>query len=94
MAALIEGAEDLAYLMGWDKSDKTQKTGIQREMFLQLTEEEKIIVALLEQTEAISFDQLFYLAKLSSSKMASLLLNLEFKGLIKQLPGQRYVLVS
>jgi DNA processing protein len=96
VAGLIENAEDLAYHMHWQANDKDQhqKQGKQQELFIQLTEDEKIIVALLKQTEAMAFDHISSASNFSNSKVAGLLLNLEFKGLVKPLPGKQYVIVA
>lgn len=95
VAGLIENAEDLAYNMHWNSNNnQKQKRGKQQELFIQLTEDEKIIVALLTQTEAMAFDHISSASNFSNSKVAGLLLNLEFKGLVKPLPGKQYVLVA
>jgi DNA processing protein len=40
-----------------------------------------------------SIDELSYVFQLTPSEMASLLLNLEFKGVIKSLPGKRFCML-
>lgn len=91
-AALIESAEDIAYIMRWE--EPTGAPPQQPSLFVELTEEEKIIVDLLEQKETAGIDELTYNSQMTSSTMASLLLSLEFKGLIKTLPGKRYTLLN
>ncbi|MEM1318657.1 MAG: DNA-processing protein DprA [Bacteroidota bacterium] len=88
-AALIESATDLAALMRWDSPPQT---GIQKELFVNLDTEEQQIVDLLRQHEEIGIDRLTALTTKSTSQMASLLLQLEFKGLLRVLPGKRYML--
>jgi DNA processing protein len=90
-AALIENARDLAYVMCWDRP--LPAASVQQSLFVDLTEEEKKIVNLLNNSEGISFDQLTLDSRMTNSEMASLLLQLEFKGVVKSLPGKRYVLV-
>lgn len=90
-AALIEKADDVAYIMRWEALDN-QKS-IQHQLFIEYSEDEKIVVDLLKQQESASIDELTSKTKLASSKMAGLLLELEFKGAIRTLPGKRYVLV-
>ena len=90
-AALIEDAKDIAYIMRWPEVD--QPKIIQKHLFLELGVDEKYIVDLLGQKEEIGFDQLAYATGKTSSEMTSILLELEFKGLIKTLPGKRYMLV-
>jgi len=91
-AALLESAEDIAYVMRWEKTEG--ETSVQRQLFVELSAEEKVIVDLLRGTEEMSIDRLIYESKLHGSAIASLMLNLEFKGVVKTLPGKRYVLVS
>ncbi len=90
-AALIERAKDLVYVMRWPQMDEAKI--IQQQLFVELGEDEKYVVDLLRQTESSSMDQLTYAMGKSGSEMASLLLDLEFKGVIKSLPGKRYMLV-
>lgn len=89
-AALIQSAEDLAYVMRWDTSRKGQSNQIS--LFADLTTEEKIVVDLLTRYDMLSIDQLTYESQLAGSEMASVLLELEFKGKIRTLPGKRYML--
>ena len=90
-AALIESAKDIGYIMRWEEMD--QQKEVQRQLFVELNDQEKIIADLLKQTDEVGIDQLTYKSKLSPSQVASLLLSLEFKGLVKTLPGKRYMLV-
>lgn len=90
-AALIEGAEDLAYIMGWE--EETIAAGVQQQLFSELSSDEKLVVDLLRQNEGASIDKLTYESRMTGSCMAAVLLNLEFKGLIRSLPGKRYMLM-
>ena len=89
-AALIESAKDLEYLMGWE--NKKGKPAIQKQLFVNLTPEEEIIVSLLKEKGTLYIDNLCLLAKFPTSKAAMVLLNLEFSGLVKALPGKLYQL--
>lgn len=90
-ASLIESAEDIAYIMRWDK--KSERKSVQKSLFVELTEKEQQIVDLLQNVEDLSIDKLSQETQLNSSKMAELMLDLEFKGIVKTLPGKRYILV-
>ncbi len=90
-AALINCAGDLLDNMGWTIHKKgTQKK--QRELFIEFTPEEKIIVDLLQQKETMQVDELYFKSALSSSAMAQALLMLEMQGVIVNLPGKIYQL--
>jgi len=87
-AALIQSGKDISYVMGWESNSK--KTPKQQKLFVELDSEEKMIVEILRENEACSIDYIVLQSKLSTSKIASLLLNLEFKGIVKNLPGKMY----
>lgn len=90
-AALIESVEDLEYIMGW-KTNKNKPSEIQKELFSELEEDEKTIVDLLSQHGELTLDQITIHVNSPVSKVSSLLLSLEFKGLVKSLPGKLYKL--
>lgn len=90
-ASLIESAEDIAYIMRWNK--KNNEKVVQKNLFVELSEKEKQIVELLQNSEDLSIDKLSEKTRLNSGKMAELMLDLEFKGIVKTLPGKRYILV-
>ncbi len=89
-AALLEGAKDLAYVMQWGAKSKPKQ--IQKSLFVELNNNQKEIIELLTKTEQLSVDQINSVLALTNSEMAGELLDLEFKGLIKSLPGKRYLL--
>ncbi|MDZ4710186.1 MAG: DNA-processing protein DprA [Saprospiraceae bacterium] len=90
-AALIENGHDLALSMNWEKS--TLQT-IQRSLFVELNESEQLVITLLKQQEYLSIDRMYQEIKQSPSEIAGLLLELEFKGVIKALPGKKYMLIN
>ena len=90
-ATLIENGEDLGYFMNWNITERCQN--IQKELFVELDEEEKNIVALLREKNDLDIDDICHLTQLKTSYLASILLNLEFKGVLKSLPGKRYILI-
>jgi DNA processing protein len=91
-ANLVECASDVAYLMGWQ--DKTSITPItQRQLFIELDENERIIVELLKAEGSVHVDQVSLHTNLFGSRLAAALLNLEFQGIIVSLPGKVYKLL-
>lgn len=90
-AALITSASEIAYLMGWKKKEEKQKT-VQKQLFVELTEDEKIIASILSEKGQCNIDTLSLLAKMSMSKTAATLLNMEFLGTVISLPGKIYKL--
>jgi len=91
-AALIESVEDIEYLLGWDIEETENKT-IQMQLFNNLNEEELLIVDTLKTNGEMPFDHIFLQTKLPVSSVSAMLLNLEFSGVVKSLPGKVYKLL-
>ncbi|MDR1591768.1 MAG: DNA-processing protein DprA [Prevotellaceae bacterium] len=85
-ATLISSAADLEGVMGWTSSNRRT---IEQPLFDELTEIEQEIIEILHR-EPLHLDMLSRMMKLPVQKMSPLLVQMEFKGLIKALPGQRY----
>ncbi|MGF7138282.1 DNA-processing protein DprA [Roseimarinus sediminis] len=88
-AAMIESAADLIAFMGWEPSHIPW----QQPLLVELNAEEEGIVALLRNSEVATTDYIARSINLPVQKINSLLLDLEFKGLIKSLPGSRFKLL-
>lgn len=87
-ALLISSIDDLAQQMKWT-GKKQKSSGIQKALFQKLSAKEQIIVNLLkEHSKAI--DRLKAESNLKPSEIAEVLLNLEFYGLVRPLPGKMY----
>jgi DNA processing protein len=95
-ASLIESADDVIRFMNWEENsnlDKRNET-IQTALFEQLTDEEQGIVSILRQhSEGININELSVLLKMPFSQLSSKLLDMEFRGLVKCLPGGMYRVV-
>jgi DNA processing protein len=91
-AALIETAGDIQYFLGWGK-DNQANLPRQRNLFTELTDEENRIIKLLEAEEKLPVDVISIRMDLPVSRISSLLLNLEFNGIVKVLPGNYYKLI-
>jgi DNA processing protein len=91
-AALIESGEDIRYMMGWDIKE-SGKTFQQRKLFIELTPEEERVVNILSEKGETGIDDLTFTSQLTMSKCSAALLNLEFEGIVKSLPGKIYSLV-
>jgi len=91
-AGLINNANDLLENMGWVQQKRSSPKK-QRELFIELSADEKIIVDILQEKENIQVDELYFKTGLSSSTVASVLLMLEMRGVVVSLPGKIYKLV-
>lgn len=89
-AHLIQSVNDLEYIMGW-KAEETKKNN-QTKLFVELTSDEKIIYDILNNQDKIAIDDIALLAKLPMSNTGSILLEMEFKNLVKSLPGKMFKL--
>jgi DNA processing protein len=90
-AALLTEAEQLVDSLGWQQ--KKIKPKPQRELFIELSTDEKIIVDILKEKDSIHLDELFLNSGLSSSAIAASILNLELQNIVLSLPGKMYKLV-
>ncbi len=89
-AGLIENAKDFVDQMMWDQLDGSKE--IQTQLFIELDSKETVIVDNIRKKHKITIDELAFELKTTQSELATLLLNLEFKGIIKSLPGKRFIL--
>ncbi len=91
-ASLINGADDLLEMMNWS-AHPGPAVKKQRELFIELSPDEKIIIDILQQRENIQIDELYFKSGLSSSGVAAALLMLEMQGLVASLPGKVYKMI-
>lgn len=90
-ASLIQSSADFLESMDWKPAKQAAMQ--QASLFLNLDPIEERVVHCLQEKKELSLDILGLLAKLPVHELSALLLNLEFKGLIRSLPGKRYSLV-
>ncbi len=91
-AQLLTTAEELLQYMNWtDNKPKTKK--LQRQLFIEFTDTEKIVYDLLSEKEAVHIDELFLKSKLSSSTVAAALLTLEMQNIVASMPGKLYRII-
>ncbi len=86
-AHLIEDVLNLRYVMRWDSEVKIEK---QTSLFREFTEEEKLIMDCFGDNAIANLDDIIVKSGLPTTKIAALLLNLEFDGVLMALPGKRY----
>lgn len=93
-AMLIQSAEDLVKAMGWDVESQSKKPdGVQRCLFLDLSEEEQRVVNLLDKRGELHINTLVVETELPVHKMNALLFELEMKGVVRVLVGGVYQLL-
>ncbi|MCZ2277904.1 MAG: DNA-processing protein DprA [Bacteroidia bacterium] len=89
-AALAESAADIAYMMGWEIEKKVENKTQQRQLFIELDGDEKTVYNFISQNGKSHIDLITGKVSLPVSKLSATLLSLEFKGLLKSLPGKMY----
>ena len=87
-ANLVTSAVDIMYTMRWDIDTKV--VAKQMRLFRDFSEEEKLIMDVFEDKNIVHLDDIIVGTELSPSKIASVLLSLEFDGVLTALPGKRY----
>ncbi|MEO6187621.1 MAG: DNA-processing protein DprA [Ginsengibacter sp.] len=90
-AALITSGDDLLENMGW-KVSKKPKAKKQKELFIELTPDEKVVVEILQSQEQVHIDEIYFKSKLNSSSVAAALLMLEMQNVVISMPGKMYKL--
>jgi DNA processing protein len=92
-AHLITAAKDLEYIMNWDSAVKPEK----KEHFLLENyepNEQVVLKILLDNNKQMMIDDISWRANIGISQLASILLGLEFKGVIASLPGKIYKIIK
>ncbi|MEP7171102.1 MAG: DNA-processing protein DprA, partial [Bacteroidota bacterium] len=92
-AALIESAKDIEYIMGWEEKQSKKIKNVQRNLFIELNAEEKSLIDFISLNGSMNIDAICSNMTLPVSKVSATLLNLEFKGMLKSLPGKIYELI-
>ena len=88
-AALIQDASDLAKFMGWENKNEKTKS-IQPELFGNLSPDEEKIAGIMRVNGEMGIDEITIRSEMSMTMVAAALLNLEFKGMVRVLPGKVY----
>ena len=94
-AHLITSAEDLAYFMDWSREEDILQDRSPSPDFDGLNEDErKVVEILMANKEGIHIDMLSWQSGIPMNKIASVLLKLEFEGMIKSLSGKKLKLIK
>lgn len=90
-AALLQSADDIEYILNWEAPKEAVK---QKQIFIELNDNEKKILSALKYGETAMVDQICRNTGMPVYQVSSILLDLEFKGLIRSLPGKMYELTG
>lgn len=88
IAALVRSADDIRYSMGWEGKAKNQKSKM--DLLSKFENDDKVILSIIMEKEKAPIDDIILISGLGATKAASILLKLEFAGVISGLPGKLY----
>ncbi|MEP0263324.1 DNA-processing protein DprA [Dokdonia sp.] len=91
-AHMLTSAADLAYILNWTLKEN-KPSPIQKKLFVELDEEEKCVWRFLKEQGKEQLDLIALHCKLPTYKIASTLLTMELKGVVRPLPGKLFELV-
>jgi DNA processing protein len=91
-AQLITSATELVDTMQWNDQRTKSPKKIQRELFIEMSKEERIIVDILKEKGMVHIDEINMKAGLSSSAIANAILSLEMQTVVVGRPGKMYAL--
>ena len=83
---------DVPYILNWQLEDD-KKPVIQKQLFVELDATEKVIYNYLKVNEKQQLDVIAINCQLPIFKVASVLLNMELKGVVRPLPGKLFEVV-
>ena len=84
----MSSVEDLRVVMRWDEEKK--QTPRQMRMFREFSDDEQKVMNVFGNETIVYLDKIITETDLSTTKIASILLSLEFDGVLTALPGKRY----
>jgi DNA processing protein len=89
-ANLFNSVKDLEYIMNWSSDAPTLSPALDLSSFE--PDEQTVIQILKAKNSPMMVDELSIRSSLNPSKLASILLTLEFKNIVKSLPGKMFTL--
>lgn len=92
-AVLIQSAEDFVNAMCWDNPLAAKKEPRQQELFVELTEEEQLIVNTLKNVDDKQINHIVVESGIPYSRVSVLMFELEMKGVVAPIGGARYRLL-
>lgn len=96
-ASLLTSAEDFVKDMGWQTDAQllqAQADGIQRTVFPDLSDEERKIAGILDESGDLQLNQLSVKSNIPIGQLTALLFQMEMKGVIRPLAGGTYHLMT
>lgn len=89
-AHVLTSAADVIYHLGWQLKESTKPR--QTQLFVELDAEEKLVYSFLKEKDKELLDVIALECNLPVYKIATILMNMELKGLVRPLPGKLFQL--
>lgn len=86
VAALVTSAKDIIETMGWETATRSDVKQ-QPSLFPEISEKESVLLQILHERGEMQINQLTVATNLPTGEILSTLLEMEFKGLVRTLPG-------
>jgi len=90
-AHVLSKPEDIPYILNWHIED--EKRPIQKKLFIELDTDEKVIYNFLKDNGKELLDMIALKCDMPTFRVASLLLNMELKGVVRPLPGKQFEVI-
>jgi DNA processing protein len=95
-AQIYTSINDVIEALNWDMAEENSSSKIKQQLafdFASFSTDEAQVISLLKQHGAMHLDDLAWQSQIYVNRLASTLLNLEFQGIVKSLPGKKYELM-
>ncbi|MGB7784903.1 MAG: DNA-processing protein DprA [Salinimicrobium sp.] len=87
-AHVLTCAADLIYMLNWQLQEQVKP--VQKQLFIELEAEEELLYGFLKENGKEQLDLIALNCQIPTFKAATLLLNMELKGVIRPLPGKMF----
>ncbi|WP_397364263.1 DNA-processing protein DprA [Olleya sp. R77988] len=91
-AHLLSTPLDVPYILNW-QLEELQKPAVQKQLFVQLEPDEKVIYNYLKDNDKELLDVIAINCNMPTYKLAGLLLTMELKGVVRPLPGKLFEVI-
>ncbi|MBJ6368203.1 DNA-processing protein DprA [Snuella sedimenti] len=91
-AHMLSNPLDVPYILNW-QLEEPNKQVVQKQLFVELEADEKVIYNYLKEHNKQLLDVIAVNCNMPIYKVASMLLNMELKGVVRPLPGKLFELV-
>lgn len=87
-AVLVNGADDVIQSLGWENESKQVSKEIQRELFPELTDDERRIAEILRlNDQGMQINRIIVESDIPVNRLTAILFELEMKGVVRSLAG-------